>query len=119
MIDAVFAILDTRFDVEIGKREDFDAMTERETISTQNICFRDVAIDVADEVDENENFVIDSKRLLDNVSIKVDSLDKENIAKNVDIAIIAFVVSIDTADDCFDVEEEINNAITASIAFDV
>ena len=51
------------FDVKIERREDFDAMTERETISVQNICFRDVAveIDVANEINESELSMIDSE----------------------------------------------------------
>ena len=41
------------FDVEIERRENFDAMSERETISTQNIDFFDVAND------ENTFFDVD------------------------------------------------------------
>ena len=48
------------------RREDFDAMIEREIISTQNICFLDVAIDAFDdcfdmtnEIKKNEISMID------------------------------------------------------------
>ena len=49
------------FDVKIEKRENLNAMTERETISTQNICFRDVVVEinVANEINENEISMID------------------------------------------------------------
>ena len=118
--DAVFTIIDTRFDVRIEKRENFDATTERVAISIQNIDF----FDVANEVIENEIFEIVFDEITDDVNINVDSLD-ENVAKNVDIAIIAFDVSIDTVDDCFDVKKNVNSAIwldavvaiIASIAF--
>ena len=46
--------VDIDFDVKIEKRENFDAMIEREIISIQNICFFDVAIDVTNEINENE-----------------------------------------------------------------
>ena len=115
-------IFDIRFDVKIEKRESFDATIERETISAQNIDFFDVSIDaisdcfdVVNDVNENENFVIDSEELIDDVNIETDSLD-ENVANDVDIAIIAFDDLIDSTDDCFDVKKEINIAI---IAFDV
>ena len=62
---------DIDFDVEIERRDDFDAVTERETISTQNIDFFDVAklveidcfdatVDVANEIIESELSKIDS-----------------------------------------------------------
>ena len=49
------------------------------------------------------------------MSIKAGSLDEEDVAKDVSTAIIAFVVSIDTADDCFDVKKSVDIAIIASI----
>ena len=52
--------VDTGFGVGIERREGFDAMTERETISVQNICFRGVAVDVADGINGSEISKIDS-----------------------------------------------------------
>ena len=90
--------VDTDFDVKIERRENFDAMTERETISIQNIDFFDVAndenisfdvdIDVTNEVKENEISKIDFAKLVDDVSINVDSLDEKEIAKDVNSAIV-------------------------------
>ena len=86
------------FDVKIEKRENFDAMTEREIISIQNINFLDVAIDafddcfdVTNDVSEDENFEIDFDWWTNDVSINVDSFDV-NVAKNVNIVIIVFDV---------------------------
>ena len=74
-------------------------MTERETISIQNICFFDVAIDTINDcfemtnnVFENENFEIDSEWLTNDVNNNVDLFDDKNIAKNVNIVIIVFDV---------------------------
>ena len=125
IIDAIFAILDTRFDVKTERREDFDAI-ERETISTQNNCFRDVAkswddcFDVADEVKENE--------LKEDVSINIDSFDDEDVAVDVNIVIIAVDVdedanAVDTASSfdvdfasfAFDVEKNVNVAISLDV----
>ena len=120
------------FDVETEKREDFDATTDRETISIQNNDFRDVAIDVTDEIIENELWKIDFAMLIDDVRINVDSLDV-NVTRKIDNAIdaieirfaivviltnFAFDVSIDATNDCFNVEKNVNIAIVANIAFD-
>ena len=48
--------IDIVLDAKTEKRDDFDAMTERETISTQNIDF----FDVANGINENEISKIDS-----------------------------------------------------------
>ena len=116
---AIFVHLNVDFDVKIEKRDDFDATTEREIISIQNIHFLDVAtdaisdcFDVIDDVNENENFVIDSERLIDDLNIETDSFD-ENVANDVDIAIIAFENSIDSTDDCFTVKKKVDIAIIA------
>ena len=119
--------LNVDFDVEIERRDDFDATTERETISTQNICFLDVAnavndcFDVTNDVSKSEVFEAVFGEITNDVDIDVDSfrdsLRDEDVAKNVDIAIIAFDVSIDATNDCFDVERDVCIAITASIAF--
>ena len=94
--DAVFVHVDTILNVATGKRDDFDAMIERETISIQNICFLDVAVsafddcfDVTDDVSEDESFEIDFDWWTDDVSINADSFDV-NVAEDVDIVIIAF-----------------------------
>ena len=118
IIDAIFAIFDTRFNVEIEKRENFDAMTERETISIQNVDFFDVVIDAINDVSENKNFEIDFDSLKDNVNINIDSFDDENVAKNVNIAIVILTSFV------FDVKKKIidtNVAIDVNIAnsFDV
>ena len=47
---AFFKNLHTDLDVAIGRRENFDAMTERDAISAQNIDFLDVAADEIDDI---------------------------------------------------------------------
>ena len=91
------------FDVKIEKRENFDAMSERETISIQNINFFDVAndeniffdvdINMTNEIKKNEISKIDFAKLINDVIIKIDSFVDENVAKNVNIAIIDFDVN--------------------------
>ena len=50
---AFFKNLHINLNVAIEKRENFDAMTDRETISVQNIDFFDVSIDKkSDEISE-------------------------------------------------------------------
>ena len=113
--DAIFVHLTVDFDVEIERRENFDAMIERETISIQNICFRDVA----NEVIKSEIFEIVFDEITNDVSIKTDSLD-ENVANDVDIAIIVLIVSIDATNDCFDVKKDVAKNVNIAItAFDV
>ena len=104
IIDVIFSAFDTDLSAEIEKRDDFDATTERETISVQNICF----LDVADEISENEIFETIS-----------DEIEDENVAKNVDIEIIAFCVSIDATDDCFDVKRNVAKEISRSEIFEI
>ena len=77
------------FDVKIEKRDDFDVMTEREIISIQNIFF-DVAIDITNEIFENEISIIDFDEIINNININVDSFVDKNVAKNDDIVIIVF-----------------------------
>ena len=119
---------------KIEKRENFDTTTEREIISTQNIDFFDIAIDainncfdMTNDVSKSEIFEIIFDEITDDVDIDVDSFRDEKIAKNVNIAIIAFRVEkivniaiianfvfdvlIDAINDCFDVKEKINIAI--------
>ena len=62
------------------------------------------------DVTKSEIFEIVFDEIIDDVNINANSLD-ENVAKNVDIAIIAFDVSIDATNDCFDVKKNENNAI--------
>ena len=134
--DAVFNAFDKNLNVKIERRDDFDATTERETISIQNICF----LDVANEVIKNEIFEIVFDKKTNNVNINVDSFDEKNVAKNINIAIdamnirfaiivfdvkknvnitiIAFDVSIDATNNCFDVKKDVNIAIIANVAFD-
>ena len=90
--------VDTNFDVKIEKRENFDAMIERETISIQNINFFDVAndkniffdvdTDVTNEIKKNEISKIDFAKLIDDININVDSFDEKKIAKDVSFAIV-------------------------------
>ena len=91
------------FDVETGRREDFDAMTERETISAQNIGF----LGVAGGVKESEILVIDFDWLIDGVSINAGSLDGGGVAKDVDVSIVVIVAS-----STFDVEKDVDIAAT-------
>ena len=118
--------LSVDLDTEIERRDDFDATTEREAISVQNIDFFGVAVgavndyfdvekNVAKEVSTNEFFEITSKKIIDDVSTNVDSLDDEDVTEDVNTAITAFVDSIDTTNDCFDVTKNVIIAITASI----
>ena len=116
--DAIFVHLIVDFDVKIEKRDDFDATTEREIISIQNICFLDVVdvatdaindcFDVINDVNENKIFEIIFDEITNDVKFNVDSFDEKNIANDIDNAIIAFDVSIDAMNVCF-----------AIIAFDV
>ena len=120
--------LNVDFDVKIERRDDFDATTEREIISIQNICFFDVAnaindcFDVTNDVSKSEIFEIVFDEITNDVDIDVDSfrdsLRDKNVAEDVDIAIIAFDVSIDATNDCFDVKKNVCIAIIASIVFD-
>ena len=126
-IDVFFVFLDTILNVAIGRRDDFDAMIEREIISIQNIDFFDVArfwgdcFDVTDDVIESEISKIDSEWLTNDVSINVDSF-AVNVAKNVDIAITDFDVSsassfdVNSAKFAFDVKRDV---IDADVAVDV
>ena len=81
--DAIFVHLIVDFDVKIEKRDDFDATTERETISIQNNDFFDVAIDSINEcfdmtnnVSKNEIFEIVFDEQISDVNIKINSLDE-------------------------------------------
>ena len=109
----IFSAFDTVLSAEIEKRDDFDATTERETISIQNIDFFDVATDavsdcfdvvddVAKKVSRSEFFEITSEEIIDDVSINVDSLDDRDVANDVDTA--------------FDAESDVDIAIIANIA---
>ena len=105
-----------------------NATIEREIISTQNICFFDVANDEINEIIKNEIFETISDEITNDVNINVDSLDEKNVANDVNIvcdiniAIVviltnfAFDVSIDATNDCFDVKKNVNIAIIAIIA---
>ena len=123
LLNAVFVHVDIDFDVNIEKREDFDALTERETISIQNIDLLDVAIDVdidvTNEIKKNELSMIDSEWLTDDVNINADSLDDENVAKNVRFAIVILTNSLDVnfANFAFDIKKNVD--MTANIAIDV
>ena len=114
----IFVQLNVDFDVKIKKRDDFDATIEREIISTQNICFFDVAIDnnidVTNNISKNKIFEIVFDELINNVNIDINSFDEKNIAKSVDNAIdtieIRFAIIV------FDIKKNIDIAI---IDFDV
>ena len=49
VIDAVFVHIGTDLGVGIGRRDAFGAMTGREAISAQNICFLGVAVGAFDD----------------------------------------------------------------------
>ena len=86
IIDVIFNAFDIDLNAKIEKRDDFDATTERETISVQNICF----FDVAKEISKNEIFEIIFDEITNDVDFVVDSFRDKKIAKNVNIAIIVF-----------------------------
>ena len=111
---------DTDFGVGTGRREGFDAMTERETISAQDNGFFGVsrltgvdgfeAIDVADEVNESELSEVESEWLTNDVSNNVGSLDGAGVAKGVRTAIS---LDVSSANSAFDVEGGVTDAGTA------
>ena len=63
---------DINFDKNIKKRKNFDAIIEREIIAIQNICFRDVTINVTNNVSKNEIFEIMFNELINNININID-----------------------------------------------
>ena len=71
--------------MKIEKRKNFDAMIEREIISIQNICFFNVAIDVANKIIENKLSKIEFDWFVNDININVDSFDVNtaNFALNV------------------------------------
>ena len=113
------------FDVKIEKRENFDAMIEREIISTQNIDFLDVAndeniffdvdTDITNEIKKSELSMIDSEWLTDDVNINVDSFRDKNVAKNFDFAIdtmnVRFAIIV------FDVKRNVDFANSFDVNF--
>ena len=121
IIDAIFVHIDIDLNVAIEKRDDFDAMIEREIIFVQNIVFFDVAndentfsnvdIDVTNEIIENELSKIDFKWLTNDVNNNIDSIVDENVAKNVDIVITVFDVDFEIVviltNSIFDVENDV------------
>ena len=127
IFDAIFVHVDIDFNVEIERRENFDAMIEREIISIQNIDFFDVA-SVFDVISKNENFEFVFDELKENVKINVDSFDDENVAKDVNIVIIVFDINenvidaniassfdVNFANFAFDVNEDVNVAISFDV----
>ena len=120
VIVAIFMHIDIDLDVNIERRDDFDATIERDAISTQNInffdvsklveidCF-DVTIDVANEMWKNEYSKIDFEWLTSDVNINVDSLDDENVAKNVSFAIVIVT----------DFAVDVKKNVDMTISFDV
>ena len=106
--------------VEIEKRDDFDAMIERKTISIQNIDFFDVSIDVKNEIKTNEISMIDFDWIINDVNINVNSFDDKNITKNVNIAIIVFDVNfanvVILTNFVFDIKKNVSDA---NVAIDV
>ena len=123
IIDAIFSAFDLIFDVETERREDFDAVIEREIISIQNIDFRDVVefvevdcFDVADDVKESELLKID-EWLKDDVNINVDSLDDEDVAEDVVIVITVFDVDEDVIDADIASSFDVDFAISLDVDF--
>ena len=110
-IVVIFNVSDVIFDVKIEKRDDFDAMIEHEIISTRNIDFRDVAIDVTNKIKKNEISKVDSWYVMNDMNNNVDSFDNENVAKNVFVSIVMIVTN-----SILDVNKNVNIAI---IDFDV
>ena len=124
------------FGVGIGRREGFDAMTGREAISAQDICFRDVAVGVAGGVNGNEISEVDFWCVTGGVSINAGLLDGESVAesvssaivivagslgvevaKNVDFAIDA--LNVRSAVTAFDVEGNVDIAISFDVDFSI
>ena len=105
---AVSVHVDTGFGVGTGRREGFGALTGREAISAQDICFRGVAIGVgvaggegtssdvetgvAGGVRGSEVWEVDSDWLTGGVSINAGSLGGGGVAGGVGIAATAFGV---------------------------
>ena len=95
MIVDFFINLHIDLNVAIEKRKNFDATIDRETISVQNIDFRDVAIDeisekiindsIIDFDDEKNDTFFERSRTFSNVKIeKNKNFDDEKSEKNID-----------------------------------
>ena len=82
----------TGLGVAIGRRDGFGAMTGREAISAQDICFLGVAIGVAGGVKGSELSEVDSWGVVGGVSIIAGSLDGARVAGVVGIVATAFGV---------------------------
>ena len=70
---AFFNDLHIDLNVAIEKRESFDATTDRETISAQDIDFLDVAIDEINDNSENIKIIDDSTTNFDDVKNVIDN----------------------------------------------
>lgn len=70
----------------------------------QNIDFCDVAIDVADEINENENLKIVFDELIDDLSVNARSFRDENVANDVNTAFDVDVLNTR----CAIIHEQIN-----------
>ena len=82
---AFFNDLHINLNVAIEKRENFDAIIERDAIFVQNIDFRDVAIDKNSEEISKENVFSERSRTISCVNIEKDkSFDDEKDEKMID-----------------------------------
>ena len=82
---AFFKNLHINLNVAIEKRENFDATTNRETISVQNIDFFDVAIDKNSENVSKKNAFFERSRTISNANIeKNKNFDDVNDEKIID-----------------------------------
>ena len=130
IFDAIFVHIDINFDVKIERRDDFDAMIERVTISIQNNVFFDVAIDIANEIIENELSKIEFDWFVNNLNINVDSFDINStnfvfdVEKNVDIdanfaidMIFANSIVVISTNFVFDVKKIVCKTISLDVIF--
>ena len=111
----------------IEKRDDFNAIIEREISFAQNICFRDVAkivkIDyfkIINEMSKNEFLTIVFKCSINDANIDIDSFVDVNVANDVKIAInviLKNLFKINFANFVFDIKKKVDK--DANIAFDV
>ena len=78
-IFAFFNDLHINLNVVIEKRENFDAMTDRETISVQDIDFLDVAIDENSEKFSQKNVFFERSRTISDTNIEKNmNFDEKN-----------------------------------------
>ena len=82
---AFFNDLHIDLNVAIEKRKNFDATTNRETISVQNIAFRDVAIDEKFDEISKKNVLFERSRTISDANIEKNrNFDDVNDEKIID-----------------------------------